>query len=121
MANAFIIPTDGSAFGSVRAANRSKRRLPAEVLVGPRLAGARGQQMNALRTDLLASLRFAPDEIAFAGKVDELALALKMIAKRIHAAGARGEKPGNGTRARIRAVQRALGQTEIAYFVGRGM
>jgi hypothetical protein len=77
--------------------------------------------MTALRTDLLASLRAAPDEIDFAGSIDELAVSLKSIARRIRSAQANGARPGKGTLRRIDAVTRRLGQSTAAYRHARGM
>ncbi len=77
--------------------------------------------MTALRTDLLASLRGTPDEIDFAGSIDELAFSLKTIARRIRSAQANGNHPGKGTLRRIDAVTRRLGLSAAAYRSARGM
>ncbi len=77
--------------------------------------------MTALRTDLLASLRSSPDEIDFAGSIDELAFSLKTIARRIRSAQANGARPGKGTLRWIDAVHRRLGLTQAAYRSARGM
>jgi hypothetical protein len=71
--------------------------------------------MTPLRTALLASLRAAPDEIEFAGTIDELAISLARIARRIRSTHAAGNRPGRGTLRRIDAVHRRLGQSAAAF------
>lgn len=77
--------------------------------------------MSDLRSRLLASRRLSPDAIELAGKIGEIAYQLRLIERRLLAAGGRGERPGKGTLTRLSTVQRKLMRASLAYREARGL